>query len=165
MTRKQFNTYLKDWQVWRLNPHRKLPSKFFDGERRRAYEVFNDTFFTQKACPAAGDIKVTINPVAHSGSVVAKVDQSVHSFRSTAASQWSTADGTMTTKRERFFSSPFSVVRNHDGTVRGITFERNKFKAQVNHIKWLAHNPDLVVKMIEQSQRRKRRIEDSALFM
>jgi hypothetical protein len=156
MTREEFNRYLKEWQVWRLDPERKLPNKFLHRDRRRAYEVFNDTFFTGEA-NACG-------PVVKSGPVVATIDSGVGAFKSTAASQWSTVD--MVSKKEkRFFSMPFQVLRSHDGTVRGLIFDRSGFKAQVNHAKWLAHNPDLVVKMIQRSQRRKRCITDSALFL
>jgi len=156
MTREEFNRYLKDWQVWRQNPDRKLPGKLLHKDRRRAYEVFNETFFTGEA-NACG-------PVIKSGAVVAKIDSGVDSFKSTAASQWSTVD--MPSRKEKgIFSSPIHVLRSHDGTIRGVTFSREEFRAQVNHAKWLAHNPDLVVKMIQRSQRRKRCITDSALFL
>jgi hypothetical protein len=157
MTREEFNTYLKDWQVWRVDPNRKLPSKLFDRQRRKAYVVFNETFFTGQT-----EQPVTLNPVQHVG-VVAKVTDSSDAFRSTAASQWSTIDAGL--YRSRKHLSPVQVHRNPDGTIRGISWNTKQIEEQLNHWRWLLSHPRLIWKIAQRSYVRRQRLQDSALFL
>lgn len=168
MTRKEFNTFLKDWQVWRQDPNRRLPSKLFDRKRRRAYEVFNETFFTGSREPNKDliEIPVKLEPpyrATQVGDLVERNTRLLATFKSTAASQWSTCE--LEAPRRKQLASPLRFTRNHRGEIIGIRWNPNEAKQQLEHWKWLLHNPRLALKVVQQTHSRHERLLDSALFL
>jgi hypothetical protein len=137
--------------------------KFLKKQRPQPKPHYNWTPMTD----AFGDLVRIDKPQKVGGTVVARVRNDSDAFRSTAASQWSTA-GVCESRNNRFaklFTNPLRVQRNADGRISSIAISRSDLQEQFTYVKWLAHHPELIHSIIRQARRRNERLADSALFL
>jgi hypothetical protein len=118
------------------------------------------------ASTAMGD-HLKIEPTCKGGYVVAKVMDPSEGFRSTAASQWSTADVAESrgSHLARALNNPLLIQRSANGKIQSISFRPREIREQVEHWKWLCRNPRLACMLLRQAHRRGQYLQDSALFL
>jgi hypothetical protein len=111
-------------------------------------------------CPGSGNPAHILEPVQYGGVVVSTFDPS--SFKSTAASQWSTAGGHYKRRPEL---GVVKLSKSRDGKLNGVEIRTDALRQQVAHWKWLAKNPRLARIQVVNVMRHRQTLRDSALFL